>query len=257
MVVYIYGLKDPITEKIRYVGKAQTPRRRLTVHLHRAKAYKTHVYQWIRSLLRLGLRPDLVILEEVEHQFWPEAEKKWIAYFKRNGNYLTNATDGGDAGTATYGRLGKKNSLEHIEKTRLGRVGKPVQRSPLSDMRRAEGVRRYYASKATPVYQYSRSGEFIKEWPSTVSAATEVLKNKQLSSNIRVSCTKENRLAGGFLWRFFKANSIEPYVRRSVHNKGITPSQEIRDKISKTKKGVGWSQARRNSQYGKVESKPQ
>lgn len=193
----------------------------------------------------------MTILEETTEVSWQDAEKKWIAYFKKQGNYLTNATPGGDTGVASYGRLGKKNSPEHIEKTRLGRIGKPVFRNPESNKRRADGVRRYRARIRKPVYQYALTGEFIKGWESTVDASLGLFGDKSHSSGILVACKKSNSQSGGFLWRFVLTPSIDAYIKPDVHNKGKSPPLHIREKISKAKKGVGWSIARINAQNKK------
>lgn len=94
-VVYIYGLREPDTQLIRYIGKTNDPHRRWLNHL--CEKSKTHRANWIRSLERRGLRPEIVVIEEV-HGAWPwqESEKFWIAYAKSNGWPLVNMTAGGD-----------------------------------------------------------------------------------------------------------------------------------------------------------------
>lgn len=59
----IYGLIDPTTRVIRYVGKANNPAERLRKHLRCHQ--KCHRINWIQSLVSSGLQPELVILEEV------------------------------------------------------------------------------------------------------------------------------------------------------------------------------------------------
>lgn len=100
--VYIYGLVDPVSKEIRYVGKTvQSVENRLASHLSKAKTSKkkTHVYCWIKSLLTQNLKPDIVVLEEVDSKTWEESEKFFISYFKYIGADLTNNTEGGEAGT--------------------------------------------------------------------------------------------------------------------------------------------------------------
>lgn len=89
---FIYGLTDPRTGVVRYVGKANDPQLRLTQHLK--EEGRTHKFYWIRHLAKLNLEPGLVILEEVggEKEAWGEAERKWISQLPN----LTNGTKGGD-----------------------------------------------------------------------------------------------------------------------------------------------------------------
>ena len=91
---YIYGLKDPITDEIRYIGQtSQSLYKRWKSHLHEANRSTKQVNRrkdnWINSLRRKGLYPLLVYLDRVEDwNFW---EKYYISKFSN----LTNLTRGG------------------------------------------------------------------------------------------------------------------------------------------------------------------
>lgn len=94
-VAYIYGLREPDTQLIRYIGKTTNPHRRWLNHL--CEKSKTHRAYWIQSLERRGLRPEIVIIEEVYGAWpWQESERFWIAFARCNGWPLVNMTDGGD-----------------------------------------------------------------------------------------------------------------------------------------------------------------
>ena len=84
----------------------------------------------------------MTVIEECNAQTWEDSERKWIKFYRDNGYNVTNIADGGNH-SASYGRLGKKNSPEHIAKTRAGRLGKPTNTSPEGKLRRADGIRRY------------------------------------------------------------------------------------------------------------------
>lgn len=93
---YIYGLCDPNTEKIRYIGKSDNPKVRYANHLHCAVSdTNEHKKNWIRSLQKVGQVPSLVILEEIEAADWEERERWWIQYGRDNEWGLTNMSDGG------------------------------------------------------------------------------------------------------------------------------------------------------------------
>lgn len=99
MSVFIYGLFCPIARTVRYVGKSICPKKRLSGHLCGAKrgSYNHHTARWLRSLLRRGLKPSLVILHEVsDGERWQDIERQFIAMATERGWKLTNSTAGGE-----------------------------------------------------------------------------------------------------------------------------------------------------------------
>ena len=68
-MVCIYALSHPITNDIRYIGKSKRVKERYKDHLNdNSKTYKVN---WIKSLLKNGLKPNLIILEELkEDEDW-------------------------------------------------------------------------------------------------------------------------------------------------------------------------------------------
>lgn len=117
----IYGLIDPNTKELRYVGYSSNIDRRLKEH-HRGCYLKnnSHKNNWIKSLLAKGQKAELIIIEEYEtEEELPQAEIDMIAYYRFIGCDLTNTTDGGD------GRKGYKHSEEtknKISKRHKGRI---------------------------------------------------------------------------------------------------------------------------------------
>lgn len=97
---FVYGLVDPRTRLIRYVGCSTKGLKRPKQHREVAVG-TSHLYsqRWIRELERCGLTYEIVILEVVvegEVKWLYAAEKWWIAYGRASGWTLTNLTDGGD-----------------------------------------------------------------------------------------------------------------------------------------------------------------
>lgn len=124
----IYGLVDPRTLLIRYVGLSSDGLRRPAKHREprplRERNYKTG---WIKSLLAAGLDYTIVVLEETSPDALADAERFWIAHGRACGWPLTNLTDGGDGWTGMRHtpetkaklcarNLGKKQSPETIAK---------------------------------------------------------------------------------------------------------------------------------------------
>ena len=77
-ISYIYGLEDPITKEIRYIGKSINPDRRFKSHIYESRKKKTHKQCWINKLLENGSTPNLLILEKCVGEEWIEMEKSYI-----------------------------------------------------------------------------------------------------------------------------------------------------------------------------------
>jgi len=91
----IYTLTDPRTLRARYVGVTHCPKNRYREHLHQATKGRTHLHNWIRSLVRLGCKPIYLVLEYGKGPGWQDRERFWIVTHRKFCN-LTNLTDGGD-----------------------------------------------------------------------------------------------------------------------------------------------------------------
>ena len=97
---YIYTLIDPLTGRIRYVGKTQYLNTRYRNHCNASKFENTHKGHWINKLIRSNLQPIMEIIETVSNS--NEATKReifWIAKFRQMKYPLTNGTEGGDGMT--------------------------------------------------------------------------------------------------------------------------------------------------------------
>jgi hypothetical protein len=118
--ISIYALKDPRTDKIRYVGKTnQSLKARISAHfMDKCKCLRI---QWMGELKSLGLRPVFIILESLESETpWQDREIYWIAKMRSLGADLTNSTSGGE-GTPNL----PKETRERMRKTWLGRKHTP------------------------------------------------------------------------------------------------------------------------------------
>lgn len=95
----IYGLYDPRVKPrvIRYVGHTGKELAfRLKYHCIEARKKTTcHRTKWVMSLLKDGITPAIVALEQVTQDNWMTKERSWISKLSKTGN-LTNSTAGGE-----------------------------------------------------------------------------------------------------------------------------------------------------------------
>jgi hypothetical protein len=99
---YVYGLLDPRTWEIRYVGYTSDPFGRYYDHLYwrdhakRGSKLNWHHINWLRKLKREGFDPQMIILATGwRDKMLNEVEPHLIAKYRAEGARLTNSTDGG------------------------------------------------------------------------------------------------------------------------------------------------------------------
>lgn len=119
----IYALVDPRTKEWRYIGKSSSGLRRPKDHAKASELKREahiHKTRWIQSLINLGLKYEILVLEEFENnENLYEAEHEWITEAKRIGVRLTNHSNGGS------GMTGYRHTAEtkaRLSLTSKGRV---------------------------------------------------------------------------------------------------------------------------------------
>jgi len=131
-MIFIYGLIDPYSFKVRYIGKTVRLKERLQNQLNeKSKTYRSY---WIQSLKAKGKKPIQVVLQTLENgDDWQKAEIKWIGIAKKYNWPLVNCTDGGDGVVNLSGESkqrmiktwkGRKHTPEAKEKMRLANLGR-------------------------------------------------------------------------------------------------------------------------------------
>lgn len=108
---FIYILEDPNTGSPRYVGKSDSPRKRLERHVKEAELTdkKDHKNNWIRSLLKDNLRPVLLVVDEVPKEEWTFWERHYYDLYKSYGFDLTNVKEAIGTGTTRLTQEHKDN----------------------------------------------------------------------------------------------------------------------------------------------------
>lgn len=133
----IYGLEDPRTSQIRYIGKSTSGLKRPSEHGRKNRS-SGKCKNWIKSLQNKGMTFKIKILEVLEEETLLNAsERKWIAIGRELNWPLTNMTDGGEGASGcvkspeTRLKLSKsaterQSSFEVREKARQKALGHPV-----------------------------------------------------------------------------------------------------------------------------------
>ena len=127
----IYGLVDPRTQQLRYVGKTgKTLAERLKQHLKDSKHKTDHKCRWMQSLHKAGLVPEIFEIESVSGS-GDEEEIHHIAQFRGIGCELVNYAPGGRGVTShtaeTKARIGSANrgrSPSAATREAISRAGK-------------------------------------------------------------------------------------------------------------------------------------
>jgi hypothetical protein len=92
--IYIYALRDPLTNRVRYIGRSINPEQRLREHQcfgRRSFGLSgDNLYGWLKFLSQMGQMPRMMILERVNFRDGQDAEREWINYYSRMGAQLFN-----------------------------------------------------------------------------------------------------------------------------------------------------------------------
>jgi|JI10StandDraft_1071094.scaffolds.fasta_scaffold397203_2 hypothetical protein len=105
MKIKIYGLINPETSNILYVGKTSLSlKRRLQLHITKAAQNKTRKDKWILELIKISRTPEIILLEEPDRLFANKKEKEWILKFG-----LSNLVNGNSGGGGNNGSGAKRN----------------------------------------------------------------------------------------------------------------------------------------------------
>ena len=173
--VYIYALKCPDTLQVRYIGKSTDPRARLRHHLDTgSRQSNTHKNHWINSLLAVGKRPFLEVLETTTEVEWPQREQYYIQCYKALGR-LTNSTNGGEGAPGcpqspetvakrVAKNTGRKRTPEQIANMKAG-ASKRLSNSSYRD----DLIARTKARVCKKVHRFDAMGCFIDSFPSVAA----------------------------------------------------------------------------------------
>jgi hypothetical protein len=171
MKTYIYTLKHPTTNQIRYVGQTNDPKRRLNRHINNSRTFKDkrHISNWIRSI---SCSPIMDIVEICDYLVRNEREEYWINYYKEQGFDLCNSSNGG-AGAGVNNR------------NCVGRVISEETRAKMSKANKGRVFGRKGGGKSKVIYQYNRNSK-------TLIAAYKSIQEAVKATNINRSTIRRN-----------------------------------------------------------------
>ncbi len=129
----VYGLYDPRTEELRYIGQTVRPlNERVKYHLsrHNLAVSKSRCSNWLRSLISVGLRPMAKVLEEAfSREDLDSLEINLIRQARENFGHLVNHAAGG---LSASGYSLNESFRSAVSKRMKGRVVSPETRAKIS-----------------------------------------------------------------------------------------------------------------------------
>jgi len=111
---YIYKLVDPREREItRYIGitRRSDLSKRLNEHVYTSNIYKRPVSMWIKSLMNVGIKPEIILVDTCGIKDWEDFEKFYINKYKTK--YLMNIEPGGIS--TTIRKYNRKGTLKNTK----------------------------------------------------------------------------------------------------------------------------------------------
>lgn len=209
-MIFIYILKDPVTNEVKYCGKTNDIKVRLIGHL-KDKRHNKEKYQWISDVKSKGLKPILEVIDEVDDSDWDFWEKYWISQLKTWGFSLFNKTDGGEYSVTGFKhsddvkkkiseyQLGRKLSDEWKDNISKGRKGIIFSDKHLENLSNSHIV--LLPNNIKPVYQIDvNTGEILNKFNSITDAYIYLELDSKNSSLISTACKGKVKVAYGYYW---------------------------------------------------------
>lgn len=192
--VKIYVLIDPITLKVRYIGRTTCSlKKRLSEHISKARNFNnyTHKENWIRSLLKINSKPYIRQLTVVEG--WKNSYSLECKLIEKYKHRLLNANDKG---------VGHMRNMTEEQKLMISKTLKERYKKGLKNPARKI------------VYAYNKDGSFYKEFISIRQAAIELgyyfkVISKQLNSGKPLKHMKKD-----YQFSFTKVEKMKDFTKK-------------------------------------------
>lgn len=197
----IYSISNKITGK-RYIGSAVNFRNRKNQHLHHLRA-KTHHSRYLQNAWNRYGEENFIflILEEVANVNDLINREQWYldnTNCEYNMCRIAGSSLGIKRSEETKKRvgeafLGKKLSKEHCDKISQALSGR------IFSEEHCRNLAIMNEKNYKPILQYTKDGEFIREWKSI----TEAIKSfTPFAYSINVNLSGRCKSAKGFIWKY-------------------------------------------------------
>lgn len=160
---FIYLLKDPRNNFIRYIGKSNNPKLRLYGHCNKSNLNNSYKSRWIKVLKAFNLKPILEIIEEIPIKEWRTRERYWIKYYLSIGYKLTNTTDGGDGLTNGNHQSFKKGRKPWNNGTKEKVIQRECPECGIVFITKSNNTKKTYCSIKCGLKPRSRKPSLIKD----------------------------------------------------------------------------------------------
>lgn len=222
--VTLYGLLDPRTGDLRYIGRTNDPDQRLADHRHVARNNKrdSHLYTWYRSLLEEDLEPELTILARVHPEDAVEMEYELIQAALDHGHDLTNHRLKAEDGKASPIHLDEE-TRERVQKATQEAMQDPEVRQRISEAR--EGYEP--TEKQLQNLEKGRNTPFTEEHREKIAETKRGVPRSEETKR-KVSETLKGRKKGGEPEETKEAKSKAQHARHrggESEYKGVTSSR--------------------------------
>lgn len=214
VTTHIYTLAHPVTNEIRYVGKADDMKARF--HGHFYDKMNNRKGNWIKHLRSQGLSPKIEVLDIVPKEDWQYWECFYILLLKSWGMRLTNGTHGGD------GVVGLKHTEDAKNKVRIANIGKKASQATKEKMKSSSS--RFWLGK--------KMSESLRKKLSLAH------KGKKLTDD-----QKKNMGRKGVDHHFYGKKFTEEHKAKLWATRSRTVSDEVRKNMSSAAK-KGWEKRR-------------
>ena len=206
-VGWVYGIVDPITSELRYVGQTINYNKRKGEHLYKAKTNRTsnHLYNWLGKLIANNVKPEFIIIDKVPIESLDYWEVFYISYFKSIGCNLTNYAEGGNSRGGFTHSEEFKQYLSHRYKGRNPwntgkKLSKEHKRNISNNHRNPTDYSPWYTARSKrKVNQISLEGTLLKTWDSAYEASKILGIGRKNIGNV---LSKYSKTAGGYKWEY-------------------------------------------------------
>jgi len=135
-------------------------------------------------------------IHSLDRKDWTPLESYWIEQFRQWGFIIMNPNKNGGGGPEYH----KKETKQKISESLLGRKFSELSKQKMSKAASKPKPINFINKIRKPVLQFTKQGEFIKEWESSKIAAISMY--GYYNDNIGACCRGETNVAKGFIWKW-------------------------------------------------------